>query len=231
MAVQIMPPKKEAQLSMARRRALQRQARMQARNPEPTLVPFDDDELDDGDRRPAEDPLQVKGQKFVSFSFMVDKEAFEKNGGLVDPYKDIAIKFSGAFKTYAQCVEHNRRLARAYNDRDECKLYHQLFNVGMYKWSLLPNIDVVVEDEDNPEKVRTLVPLLYEQERIAEFMASMKNQQEEDKAENKRRIEETQLLAKKGKTTLAELKASEAADTSAIEHSNVMDLLKEMDES
>lgn len=213
-------------LTTQQRKAMSKHMRRKARNQQEAVILPDDPE-GDGDNRPNEDPITVKGQNYVAFSFMVKKEELEKNRGLVDPFKDIAIKFSGAFKTYAQCVDWNKRLSKAYNEQHKLKQYHQLFNVGMYKWALLPNIDVVVEDDDDPEKVRPLVPLFYEQERLAQFMDSVKTQQEDDMAEQKRRIEETQLLAKEGKTTLAELKASQQADSTAISSSNFIKLVED----
>ncbi len=228
-------------LTNTERRALHKRGRQLARKAEEDVVIIPSNEFDDGDNRPPEDPIQVKGQNYVAFSFMVDKESFEKNGGLVDPYNDIVIKFSGAFKTLQQSAEWNRRLAKTYNERHENKLYHQLFNCGMYNWSLLPNVDVVVEDEDNPENVRPLVPLEYDQYpemvrsmvpidhekmRLSQIMKGVTRQQAEDKDESERRIEETQLLANEGKTTVAELNASKNTNSAAIENSNIMKLIE-----
>jgi hypothetical protein len=172
--------------------------------------PLDEPTDEVPDTRPDEDPILVKGQHYSIISFLINSDEYKKNNGLVDPFKDIIFKVSGTFNNYEQAQAFGKKLAAAYNENHPDKLYHHLLFAPLRKWSLLPNCDMVVPDPDDPDKVKPLVDLKYEQEEIKNIMKAVRKEINEEKQEHADRIAQSKRLGEKGKATEAELEGEES---------------------
>lgn len=187
-------------------RKLQKQAQVKEVDP---------DDPSTFDQRPDEDPIKVKGQNYAVVSFVIDTEALRANNGLVDPYKHIMIKVSGAFKDDKQAGNYALKLFQAYNESHPLKAYHHFLVMPLRKFSLLPDMDRIVEDPEDPTKLKPLVPLSYEQEMLAKIMEGVKKDNAEEIAEKKKRIAAGKKLG------------AQAGPEKAPEPSNLADLLEE----
>lgn len=150
----------------------------------------DPDDPSSFDSRPDDDPIKVKGQNYCVISFLVDTEAMRQNNGLVDPYKHIMIKASGAFKEPADAQKYALKLFNAYNESHPLKAYHHLLVMPLRKFSLLPDMDLLVEDPEDPTKIKPLVNFTYEQEQLAKIMRSVTKDNDVEISDKKRRIAE-----------------------------------------
>lgn len=178
---------------------------------------------DEVDRAKLEcDPIKVKGQNFVVFSFLIDTEEYRKNDGKINPYKDMIIKFSGAFKTEEQANEHATRLRQKLIETHPNKNYYHMFFAPMCEWSCLPNADEIIVDPENPEKVKPLVDLQYQNKVMDKIMTTVKTDQEAVIAEQEERIAETKHLGKTGKATMDDMEKFNKEITC-----NIQQLLKE----
>jgi hypothetical protein len=155
---------------------------------------IDPDDPETFDTRPDDDPIKVKGQNWCVFAFVIDMDAYRANNGLVDPYKHVLCKMSGSFKTPEQASQFALKLNQAYNSKHPLKAYHHLLVMPLRKFCVLPDMDRIVEDPDNPEKLRPLVPLLYEQEQLEKIMHSVKKENDAEIADKKKRIENGKML-------------------------------------
>lgn len=163
------------------------------------------------DNRPNDDPITVKGQNFCVFSFIVNPDAYQRNNGLIDPYKDIAIKVSGIFTKKEHADEHAAKLFHAYNAHHPLKAFCHHLTMGLYKFSTLPDMNRAVEDKADPTKVRPLVDIRYEQEQLKQIMNGVKRETQEEIARNEERIARGQQLAKE-----EQKRASQPAERAAI---------------